>query len=141
MATAPDSSRSTLIDTGLVMPGYESTVVPFIRTMTDGITAAAQDAGIDLLVLNNKASRKTAMRAAAHFIREKVDLVIECPDSRGHRGHALSEQYANARIPVIAVDAPQPGAVYFGADNYKARLYRWNSSRPVGGDELARADR
>jgi ribose transport system substrate-binding protein len=114
--------------------GYaaQSTVVPFISTVTDGILAAAREAGIDLIVLNNRASRKIALRNAAQFISEKVDLVIECQIHAEISG-ALASMYADAGIPVITMDAPQPGATYFGADNYKAghiagmHLGRWSA--------------
>ena len=114
--------------------GYaaQSTVVPFISTVTESITAAAREAGIDLIVLNNRASRKFALRNAAQFIREKVDLVIEFQIHAEIAG-TLAAGYADAGIPVISMDAPEPGAVYFGADNYKAghiagmHLGRWSA--------------
>ncbi len=100
--------------------GYaaQSQVRVFISTVNEGIISAARQAGVDLVVLNNKASRVTAVRNAAQFIQEKVDLVIEF---QLHTAIAdtLSSKYASAGIPVITVDAPQPGAVYFGPDNYK----------------------
>ena len=114
--------------------GYaaQSTVVPFISTVTQSITAAAQQANVELLILNNKASRKVALRNAARFIKEKMDLVIECQLHAEIAGD-LSAEYASAGVPVISLDAPQPGAVYFGADNYKAghiagiHLGRWSA--------------
>jgi len=30
--------------------------------------------------------------------------------------------FAEARIPTMAIDIPQPGAVYYGVDNYRAGL-------------------
>jgi ribose transport system substrate-binding protein len=111
--------------------GYaaQSSVIPFIGTVTDSIVAAARQAGIELLVLNNKSSRRIALRNAAQFARRKVDLVIEC-QLHVAIANTLSEQYAHAGIPVISLDAPQPGAVYFGADNYKAGH--------IGGNHLGR---
>ncbi len=111
--------------------GYaaQSSVVPFIGTVTDGIVAAARQAGIELLVLNNKSSRRIALRNAAQFVRRNVDLVIEC-QLHAAIANTLSEQYAQAGIPVISLDTPQPGAVYFGADNYKAGH--------IGGNHLGR---
>ncbi len=114
--------------------GYaaQSTVVPFISTVTESIRVAARETGVDLIVLNNKASRRIALRNAAQFIREKVDLVIEC-QIHSEIAAALAAEYANAGIPVITMDAPEPGAVYFGADNYKAghiggmHLGRWSA--------------
>lgn len=114
--------------------GYaaQSTVVPFISTVTESIAAAAQEADIELLVLNNKASQKVALRNATRFINEKIDLVIEC-QLHVKIAERLSEEYSSAGIPVICLDAPEPGAVYFGADNYKAghiagvHLGRWSA--------------
>jgi ribose transport system substrate-binding protein len=114
--------------------GYavQSEVVYFVRTVSEGLVAAAHEAGIELIVLNNKASRAIALRNAAQFIREKVDLVVEF-QLHVSLAPTLSLEYANAGIPVITVDAPQPGAVYFGPDNYKAgymggaHLGRWGA--------------
>ena len=127
-------SRFQPLQTRTYRIGYaaQSTVVPFISTVTDSLVAAAREAGIDLIVLNNRASRKIALRNAAQFIREKVDLVIECQIHVG-LASTLAADYANAGIPVISMDAPQPGAIYFGADNYKAghiagmHLGRWSA--------------
>jgi ribose transport system substrate-binding protein len=112
--------------------GYaaQSTVVPFITSVTDSLTVAAESAGLDLLVLNNRASRKIALRNADHFIRERVDLVIEF-QLFSDIAEQLSEKFTRAGIPLIALDNPHPGAMYFGADNYKAghlagrHLGRW----------------
>ncbi len=114
--------------------GYaaQSTVVPFIGVVTESMIAAARDAGIELLILNNKANRKITLRNATEFIGEKVDLVIEF-QLHVDISAKLAADYASAGIPVITLDAPQPGAVYFGADNYKAghiggmHLGRWSA--------------
>ena len=34
----------------------------------------------------------------------------------------LAHMFAEARIPTMAIDIPQPGAVYYGVDNYRAGL-------------------
>jgi len=112
--------------------GYaaQSSVLPFIGTVTSGILAAARQAGIDVMVLNNKGSRRIALSNAAQFVRQKVDLVVEF-QLHADIAATLSDYFGHAGIPVISVDLPQPGAVYFGADNYKAghiggtHLGRW----------------
>ncbi len=112
--------------------GYamQSDVVFFIKTVTHGIVSAAREAGINLTILNNKASRTVALRNAAQFIRERVELVVEY-QLHASIARVLSEKFASAGIPVITVDAPQPGAAYFGPDNYKSghtggvHLGRW----------------
>src|SRR5690606_20537981 len=34
----------------------------------------------------------------------------------------IAHKFAEAKIPCMAIDIPQPGAVFFGADNYRAGL-------------------
>jgi ribose transport system substrate-binding protein len=94
-------------------------VVPFVATVSDSLRISARDAGIDILELNNKASRKVALRNADRLIREKVDLVIEF-QLFADLASILAAKYSLAHIPMIAVGVPHPGAVYFGPDNYKA---------------------
>lgn len=119
--------------------GYaaQSTVVPFITTVTDSVTVAAEIAGLDLLVLNNRASRKTALRNADQLVRERVDLVIEF-QLISEISQDLAAKFSEAGIPLIALDNPHPGAIYFGADNYKAgrmagiHLGRWAAEHWYG---------
>lgn len=101
--------------------GYasQSNLLPFTGMVTDGLLTAASEANIDLIVLNNKFSSRTALENAERFVAEKVDLVI---DSQINYDVAakIGARFSDAGIPFIAVDIPHPGAVYFGADNYKA---------------------
>lgn len=46
------------------------------------------------------------------------------------RSHRRSPLFAKARIPTLAIDIPQPRAVYFGVDNYAAGI--------MGGEALGR---
>ena len=112
--------------------GYAAlnTVVSFISTVTESLIDAAEEANADLLILNNKQSRKEALHNADIFVREKVDLVIEF-QLHAEIAPLLVSKYANAQIPMISIDVPHPGAYYYGADNYKAgqmggvHLGRW----------------
>jgi ribose transport system substrate-binding protein len=110
--------------------GEQSTVVPYIKAVTESLAVAAHAAGINLLILNNKASRKAALRNVDAFIRQRVDLVIEFQLIAGI-ANLVSDKLAAAGIPMIAVDIPHPGATYFGPDSYKAghmagvHLGRW----------------
>jgi ribose transport system substrate-binding protein len=53
----------------------------------------------------------------------------------------IAAKFSDARIPYIALDIPHPGAVYFGADNYKAGrmagryLARWTMKHWKGNAE------
>lgn len=114
--------------------GYasQSNLLPFTATVTDGLITAASAANIDLLILNNKFSGRVALQNADKFITENVDLVIDSQININVAAQ-IAAKLSDARIPIIAVDIPHPGAVYFGADNYKAGrmagryLARWTT--------------
>jgi ribose transport system substrate-binding protein len=103
--------------------GYaaQSSEFRFSRTVSESIQRVAFEEGIDLLVLNNKYSAKTAMRNADLFAREKVDFAIEFQTDE-HCAPIVSAKFHEAQIPFIALEVPHPGATYYGADNYRAGL-------------------
>src|SRR6185369_13173873 len=93
----------------------------FQRAVQDSLVWAARNADIELIVLDNCRNPKTALRNADHFVREKVDLVIEFQIDEAIAG-AIASRYLDAGIPCIAVHVPQPGATYYGGNNYQAGL-------------------
>lgn len=101
--------------------GYasQSNLLPFTAVVTDGLITAASAANIDLLILNNKFSSRIALQNAETFVSENVDLVIDSQINLNVAAQ-IAAKFSDARIPFIALDIPHPGAVYFGADNYKA---------------------
>jgi len=101
--------------------GYasQSNLLPFTAEVTDGLITAASAANIELLILNNKFSARTALQNADNFVAENVDLVIDSQININVAAQ-IAAKFSDARIPFIALDIPHPGAVYFGADNYKA---------------------
>jgi ribose transport system substrate-binding protein len=101
--------------------GYaaQSTIRPYINTVSESLSVAARAANIDLVILNNKFSRSVALRNADAFIRLKVDLVIEFQVAYDIAGR-VAEKFQAAALPMIAVDVPHPGAVYLGPDSYRA---------------------
>jgi ribose transport system substrate-binding protein len=101
--------------------GYasQSNLLPFTSAVTDGLIIAASAANIELLILNNKFSARIALQNADHFVSENVDLVIDSQININVAAQ-IAAKFSDARIPYIALDIPHPGAVYFGADNYKA---------------------
>jgi ribose transport system substrate-binding protein len=112
--------------------GYasQSHLLPFTAAVSDGLITAASAANIELLILNNKFSAKTSLQNAERFVAENVDLVIDSQINVNVAAQ-IAAKFSDARIPFIAIDIPHPGAVYFGADNYKAgrmagrHLARW----------------
>jgi len=112
--------------------GYasQSEEFSFSRLVSESISRNAYESGIDLLVLNNRYSPRTAVRNAETFVREGVDLVIEFQTSQ-HSAATVASRLIEAGIPIIAIDIPHPGALYYGANNYRAGL--------IGGRSIAQA--
>lgn len=110
--------------------GSQTSLLPFTATVSDGLAVAANAANIDLLVRNNGLSPRVALQNADAFVSERVDLVIDSQINIGVAAQ-IAVKFSEARIPFIALDIPHPGAIYFGADNYKAgrmagrHLARW----------------
>jgi ribose transport system substrate-binding protein len=120
--------------------GSQTSLLPFTATVSDGLVVAANAANIDLLVLNNGLSPRIALQNADTFVSEKVDLVIDSQINIGVSAQ-IAVKFSEARIPFIALDIPHPGAIYFGADNYKAgsmagrHLARWAAKTWKSGPE------
>lgn len=122
--------------------GYasQSNLLPFTTAVTDGLITAANAANIELLILNNKFSARTALQNAETFVTENVDLVVDSQINLNVAAQ-IAAKFSDARIPFIALDIPHPGAIYFGADNYKAGrmagryLARWTMKHWKGHPE------
>ncbi len=122
--------------------GYasQSNLLPFTTTVSESLVVAANTANIDLLVLSNGFSPKAALQNADTFVAQKVDLVVDSQINVGVAAQ-IAAKFSDARIPFIALDIPHPGAIYFGADNYKAgrmagrHLARWAAKHWKNGPE------
>ena len=90
----------------------------FSQAVTQGIRLAASHHNIDLIEVENLYSAKAALRNAQKLVERRVDLAIEFQVYE-RIGSQLSALYEQASIPVIAIEIPQPGAVFFGIDNHK----------------------
>lgn len=99
--------------------GAQSSEFAFSRAVAESIQRTAFAEGIDLVVLDNRYSPRTAVRNADIFVREHVDLVIDFQTDQ-HSAQVISSKLLEAHIPLIAVEIPHPGATYYGADNYRA---------------------
>jgi ribose transport system substrate-binding protein len=102
---------------------------PFSRKVTQGLTEAAAKWRVELLVADNRDSPDEAIKSAAWLISQRVDFVIEY-EFHYRVAPVLSNMFSKAGIPTLAIDIPQPCAIYFGANNYAVGT--------VGGDTLAR---
>jgi ribose transport system substrate-binding protein len=81
--------------------------------------AAAQLGNIELILTDNETDPAAAMENARRMLDAKVDLVVEYQQDE-HTNYVLMDLFRTAGVRVIAIDIPMPGAVYFGADNYRA---------------------
>ncbi len=94
--------------------------MPFALQVRLGLEAAAASRNnIELLIRDNDLDRKRALENVEWFIAQGVDLVIEYQID-AEAGNVIMDRFRQAGIPVIAVDIPLPGAIFFGADNYRA---------------------
>jgi ribose transport system substrate-binding protein len=95
--------------------------LPFSDAVTHGLVEAARLALVELLPLDNEFDAAKAIEHARWMIREKVDFAIEC-QRHAKVAPILADMFAKARIPTLAIDIPQPGALYFGPNNYTTGL-------------------
>jgi ribose transport system substrate-binding protein len=72
-------------------------------------------------VLDHGRGSQTPLRNAELLIKEKVGVVIDYLLD-AHVASINASKFAEANIPVIALGAPRPGAIYYGPNNYVAGL-------------------
>jgi len=111
--------------------GYagQGQVSSFPREILAGLLHAAEDAHVEVVAVDNRYDPKVALSNADRLVREQVHLVIEFQTDEAVAA-AIAAKYLGAKLPIIAVDIPHPGATYFGANNYEAGL--------IGGRHLGR---
>jgi ribose transport system substrate-binding protein len=93
----------------------------FSHEVSSSIKRAAESMGLEFISLNNRSNAKTAIANAERLVKEKVDIAIEF-QTFDAVAPIVSSILQKAGIPVIAVDIPHPGAIYYGANNYEAGL-------------------
>jgi ribose transport system substrate-binding protein len=91
----------------------------FPREVRESLMSAARRQGIDLILVVGRSQPNAALRNAERLIREGIDLVIEFQPCASI-APAIVFEYLGAGIPMIAIDSPQAGATYFGANNHQA---------------------
>jgi ribose transport system substrate-binding protein len=114
----------------------------FSQEVTASLSRAADNEKVALLVLSNEFSPKVALRNAEKMIKARVDIAIEHQTFQDV-APLIAARFREAKIPLIAVGFPHPGAVYYGANNYDAGLIagkalaRWAKQRWEGNvDEI-----
>ncbi len=94
--------------------------IAFTQLVREGIEQAAADAGnVELVLADNRLDGATALANTENFISQGVNGIIHFQTDAAF-GNVIMSRSRAAEIPVIAIDIPMPGAVFFGADNYLA---------------------
>ena len=104
--------------------------ITFCMAVEEGIKKNCEAAGIELVIADNRLSGPTALANAESFITRNVDFVIEFQTDVNF-GPVIMQKFNAAKIPVIAIDIPMPGATFFGVNNPYAGF--------LGGSYLAHA--
>jgi ribose transport system substrate-binding protein len=94
--------------------------IVFTKLVREGIENAAKEMGnVTIVLADNKLDGATALSNTENFITQGVDGIIHFQTDEAF-GNVIMARARNADIPVMAIDIPMPGAVFFGADNYNA---------------------
>lgn len=118
---APSQAQTVKPDAASVFTvGFanEATTAPFQVGVQNSMEAGAKAAGDKLISLNNNYDDATALRNAQILANDKVDVAVEFQvDSK--IAPAIAQTFKKAGIKwTISIDIPQPGAIFFGANNY-----------------------
>ncbi len=93
---------------------------PFSRDVRRSLEKAAQsNPDVELILADNRLDSQVALQVADELIAKDVDLAIEYQIDET-TGNLIADKFHQANIPVIAVDIPMVGGVYFGVNNYVA---------------------
>lgn len=93
---------------------------PFIALVDKSVKDAAAKANVDLTFLDNAFDADKAL-TNANLIASRGDINLALEFNYYQQSNlVLSEVFASAKIPVIAIDIPVPGATFYGANNYEA---------------------
>jgi ribose transport system substrate-binding protein len=93
----------------------------FAVAVAEGLERAAECSGFEILMHDNDRDPQCAVANAKAIVAEGVDIAIEF--QRHYQvAPMIADIFSTAGIPTIAILIPQPGAVYFGVNNYRAGL-------------------
>jgi len=93
---------------------------PFSRDVRRSLEKAVKThQGVELVLADNQLNPEVALNVADKLIAQEVDIAIEYQIDET-TGNLIAYKFQQAKIPVIAVDIPMVGAIYFGVNNYVA---------------------
>ena len=89
--------------------------------VTESLVKEAERRDIELIVLDNRWDAEVAIKNARKLAQQKVDFAIEF-QLHHEVAPVIAQIFAKAGVPTMALGIPQPGAIYFGGNNYEAGL-------------------
>ncbi|MHB1405836.1 MAG: sugar ABC transporter substrate-binding protein [Desulfitobacteriaceae bacterium] len=93
--------------------------ITFGQAVKKGMIAEAQKRGWDIIAVDNKLDGATAVTNADTLLTRGINFFVEF-NVDASVGPAIMEKMNAAKVPVIAIDIPHPGATFFGANNPEA---------------------
>lgn len=96
-------------------------------TVKESVERAAEEAGVELVYMNNNLDGATAVQNADNMVQQEIDGFIEFNIDESV-GPTIKDIMDEAGIPIIAVDIGIEGCTFFGANNEMAGT--------VGGERL-----
>lgn len=92
--------------------------LPLSAAIAESLKEAAEQAAVEVVIRDNEWTREQALENARSLVAEGIDIAIVF--QRFHQyAPAISDVFQSAKVPLIAVHVPHPGAIYFGPDNYR----------------------
>lgn len=92
----------------------------FRQDLQASIQRAAQEHVFELMLMDNREDDlECSTRNARRLIEASVDLVLAFEPVEAV-AHAVSDLLTSAGVPLVAIDSPVEGAIYFGANNFRA---------------------
>jgi ribose transport system substrate-binding protein len=98
-----------------------SNEVPFAAAVGRSLERAAEEAGCEVMLSDNQGDPHVAIQNAREMVSKDIDFAIEFQRCE-KVAPVLANIFGEAGVKTIAIHIPQPGAIYFGVDNYKAGL-------------------
>ena len=95
--------------------------IPFVAEVDRGIETEAKRAGFDLAVRHHQFDPKSIVQEAESLLSRGIALLL-CYNPHEHLSHVIADRCATARVSVIAITFPIPGAHLFGVNSYRAGI-------------------
>lgn len=86
--------------------------------VTRSVVEASRQFGVALSAADNQDNPSKTLSNAEHLLSEGIDVLIEHQRNEA-LSHVIAAKCHAANVPAIAINFPQPGAYYFGADSHR----------------------